>query len=61
MRLTLDVMRVSGEREKEAVSLLNHVDPSESKGIIRLRDNFEFNGHLCLVYEAMEMNLRETL
>jgi len=61
LRLTLDVMRVSGEREIETVKLLNHVDPSESKSIIRLRDTFEFNNHLCLVYESMEMNLRETL
>ena len=43
LRLTLDVMRESGEREKETVTLLNHVDPSESKSIIRLRDAFEFN------------------
>lgn len=54
-------MRESGERERETVTLLNHVDPSESKSIIRLRDSFEFNNHLCLVYDAMEMNLRETL
>ncbi len=61
LRLTLDAMRLSGEREKQTVTLLNHVDPSESKSIIRLRTTFEFKGHLCLVYELMEMNLRETL
>jgi serine/threonine-protein kinase PRP4 len=33
----------------------------DKRHIIRLIDHFEYNNHLCLVYECMEMNLRETL
>jgi serine/threonine-protein kinase PRP4 len=54
-------MRESGQKEKEIVSLLNKIDPLDKKHIIRLLDSFEYNNHLCLVYECMEMNLRETL
>jgi len=61
LRLTLDAMRISGERERQALTLLNHVDPNQSKSIVRLVESFDFNNHLCLVFEALEMNLRETL
>jgi len=43
------------------VSLLNKTDPTDNRHIIRLLDNFEYNNHLCLVYECMEINLREAL
>lgn len=33
----------------------------DKRHIIRLLDTFEYNNHLCLVYECMEINLRETL
>ena len=29
--------------------------------IIRLLDNFEYRKHLCLVFESMDRDLRETL
>ena len=48
-------------KERETVTLLNHVDPGDNKHIIRLHDSFEFQKHLCLVYELMDINLRETL
>jgi serine/threonine-protein kinase PRP4 len=49
-------------KERETVTLLNHVDPGDNKHIIRLFDSFEFQKqHLCLVYELMDINLRETL
>ena len=56
-----DVMRDSGEKEKQVVPLLNKSDPLDKKHIIRLLEAFEYNNHLCLVYEQMELNLRETM
>jgi serine/threonine-protein kinase PRP4 len=61
LRTRLEVMRASGEKEKAVVNLLNKVDPNDRKHIIRLRDSFDFKQHLCLVYECMNINLRETL
>lgn len=54
-------MRESGEKEKEIVSILNKADHLDKKHIIRLLDSFEYNNHLCLVYECMDINLREAL
>ena len=61
LRTNLDVIRVSGEKERSVVGLLNKTDPHDKKNIIRLLESFEYNSHLCLVYECMELNLRETL
>lgn len=61
LRTKLDVMRQSGEKERSIVTLLNRVDPNDRKYIIRLRDSFDFKNHLCLVYDCLKMNLRETL
>ena len=54
-------MRQSGLKECEIVGKLNQNDPSDKKHIIRLLDRFDHDAHLCLVYEAMGLNLRETL
>ena len=61
MRTKLEVMRVSGLKEREIARQLNLSDPYDRKHCIRLLDSFEYNNHLCLVYESMGMNLRETL
>ena len=57
----MSLMRVSGEKEIEVVKQLNQGDPKDKKHCVRLLENFEYNEHLCLVYECLEMNLRETL
>ena len=54
-------MRQSGEKERQVVTLLNETDPHDNKNCIRLFESFDYNNHLCLVYELMEMNLREIL
>ena len=36
-------------------------DSIDKRHVIRLRDSFDFCEHLCLVFECLEMNLRETL
>ena len=56
-----DIMRESGEKERDIVMQLNRADPSDKRNIVRLFDSFEYHGHLCLVYECLELNLRETL
>lgn len=56
-----DIMRESGEKEREIVMQLNRADATDKRNIVRLLDSFEYHGHLCLVYECLEMNLRETL
>ena len=56
-----DIMRQSGEKEIEIVKLLNKADPQDKRHVIRLLDQFEYNNHLCLVYECLEINLREAL
>jgi serine/threonine-protein kinase PRP4 len=54
-------MRESGEKERDIVMQLNRADPGDNRNIVRLLDSFEYNNHLCLVYEWLELNLRETL
>lgn len=61
MRTKLEVMRISGLKERDTVIQLNAADPYDRKHCIRLLDSFDYNAHLCLVYESMGLNLRETM
>ena len=54
-------MRLSGEKEIEVVRLLNEGDPQDRKHCIRLIETFDWNDHLCIIYECLSINLRETL
>lgn len=54
-------MRTSGEKEVKVVNQINKADAKDRKNCIRLLEHFEYNNHLCIVYESMEMNMRETL
>ena len=54
-------MRSSGEREIEVAKLLNESDPKGKKHCTKMIESFEYNGHLCIIYECLEINLRETL
>jgi serine/threonine protein kinase len=51
----------SGEVEIQVVSLLNKHDPNDRRHCLRMFDNFRYNDHLCIVYECLEQNLRDTL
>ena len=51
----------AGEREKSILQHLNQADPTEKKHVIRLIGSFEHRKHLCLIFESMEMDLRETI
>lgn len=61
MRTKFEVMRQSGLKERDIVARLNQGDRYDKKHCIRLLDSFEYNQQLCLVYECMGRNLRETL
>ncbi|CAD7698677.1 unnamed protein product [Ostreobium quekettii] len=54
-----DVMKKSGQAEEQILKLLASTDPDDRRHCIRLLSSFEHRGHLCLVFEVMEMNLRE--
>jgi len=41
--------------------MLTQADPKGDSNLIRLVDHFDERGHICLVFEAMEMNLRQLL
>ncbi len=52
-------MRKLGQTERDILSVLRERDPDGKKGVVRLLSHFEYRGHLCLVFEALAMNLRE--
>lgn len=43
------------------MELLTQADPNGEHNIIRLLNTFEERGHVCLVFESMDMNLRQLL
>ncbi len=51
----------AGERERDIIYGLNQADPTDKKHVIRLLGSFEYRKHLCLVFEPLERDLRETL
>ncbi|KAI5360462.1 putative serine/threonine-protein kinase, active [Septoria linicola] len=56
-----DTMFKAGQKEMQFLNRLNEADPEDKKCIIRLLADFMHKGHLCLVFEGLEMDLRETL
>mmetsp|Transcript_6648 Transcript_6648/g.5972 ORF Transcript_6648/g.5972 Transcript_6648/m.5972 type:complete len:200 (+) Transcript_6648:382-981(+) len=52
---------MSGLKEREVLTLLNETDKLNKRHIVRLLDSFDHKKHLILVFELMEMDLREVL
>eukprot|EP01038_Epipyxis_sp_PR26KG_P010567 gene10567-14194_t len=51
-----------GLLEIKILKMLNQVhDPNDSKHIVRLLDSFEYQSHLCLVFELLSMSLLDVL
>mmetsp|Transcript_14649 Transcript_14649/g.26369 ORF Transcript_14649/g.26369 Transcript_14649/m.26369 type:complete len:619 (+) Transcript_14649:5-1861(+) len=56
-----ETMYKAGIREVEFLKLLASKDPEGKKHCVRLLSSFEHRNHLCMVFEPMNMNLRELL
>eukprot|EP01029_Cantina_marsupialis_P003995 TRINITY_DN13_c0_g3_i1.p1 TRINITY_DN13_c0_g3~~TRINITY_DN13_c0_g3_i1.p1 ORF type:complete len:762 (-),score=243.15 TRINITY_DN13_c0_g3_i1:110-2395(-) len=56
-----DEMKRAGEKELEFLKTLKEKDPRDDKHCIRLHTSFDYKNHLCLVFEKMSINLRESL
>ena len=56
-----DVMRKAAEQEVNILKKLAGADPEGKKHCIYLLDTFEYRNHVCMVFEAMNMNLREVV
>ncbi|EGG09887.1 uncharacterized protein MELLADRAFT_34202 [Melampsora larici-populina 98AG31] len=54
-------MYKAGQKEASILKKLQETDPNGKYHVIRLERTFEHRGHLCLVFEAMSMNLREVV
>jgi serine/threonine-protein kinase PRP4 len=56
-----EIMLKSGEKEIKILEKLNLSDLNDRRNIIRLQGHFIFQGHLCIKFEPMGMNLRELI
>ncbi|RCI10013.1 hypothetical protein L249_8696 [Ophiocordyceps polyrhachis-furcata BCC 54312] len=56
-----DAIRRSGHTEIAIIQKLNRNDPSNKKHIVHFEESFMYRNHLCMVFENMEMNLREVI
>lgn len=54
-------MKKAGAKEVDILKDLAANDPDDKKHIVRLLRSFDHKGHLCMVFENMDMNLREVL
>lgn len=58
---TQDQMRKSSLAEMAWMRKLAEADPDDKRHILRLHGNFEHKGHLCIVLESLNIDLREVL
>ena len=56
-----DTMRKAGIKEIDILKDLNNTDPEDKKHVIRMLTSFDHKSHLCMVFENLSLNLRETL
>ncbi|KAL5528939.1 hypothetical protein ACEPAG_4913 [Sanghuangporus baumii] len=56
-----ETMYKAGLKEAQILNKLKQADPDDKKHIVRLERTFEHRGHLCLVFESLNMNLREVV
>ena len=56
-----ETMYKAGTKEQDMLQLLNQQDPEDKKHIIRLLRQFDHKGHMCLVFENLNADLREIL
>jgi len=51
----------AGKKEIELLKELTKKDPEQRRYCVKLLSHFEFKNHLCMVFEALHLNLRELL
>lgn len=56
-----EVMHKTGLKELDMLRKLNDTDPDDRLHCLRLYRSFNHKSHLCLVFEALSMNLREVI
>lgn len=56
-----DALRRGGYTEIAILRKLNSDDAANKKHIVMFEQSFDHRGHLCMVFEGLEMNLREVL
>jgi len=56
-----EVIRKAGQKELGILEKIKEADPDDRKHVIRLEGWFEHKGHLCLVFELLDLNLRDVL
>ncbi|KAF2500570.1 kinase-like protein [Lophium mytilinum] len=56
-----DTMKNIGQKEIRFLEKVNAADPSDKKHIVRYFGQFDHKKHLCLVFENLDMNVREVL
>lgn len=56
-----EVMRDAAQTEVNLLKELSERDPRDKKHCVRLLDTFEHRNHVALVFESMQMNVREAM
>ena len=56
-----EVMLRAGEKEKTILEKINTSDKYDKRHIIRIFGSFDYKKHLCLVFESLDMDLRDAL
>ncbi len=56
-----ELLHKAGLKEIALLRLLMEKDPEHRRHIIRLKETFEYKNHLCMIFPAMALNLREVL
>jgi len=56
-----DAMRKAGMKEVEILLKLCNADPKDEKHIVRFYRQFSHKGHLCMVFESLDNDLRKII
>ena len=59
--MTVSCRFKAGQQEMVILHKLAGADPDDRRHCVRLTSDFQYRGHLCLVFESLQMNLREVL